>query len=75
MQFTMVEFFSGCGNVSAMFRKDPTHVVASYEKNDSRSMDFMSPAGLAFLGHCSVYFYEYCNFKYQTIPHIWCLRN
>jgi hypothetical protein len=52
MRYTMVEFFSGLGNVSAMFRKDPTHVVASYEKNDSRSMDFMSPAGLASLVQC-----------------------
>lgn len=50
MKFTMVEFFSGEGQVSAVFRNDPAHVVASFEKNDSRSMDFKSPAGLAFLG-------------------------
>ena len=74
MQFTMVDFFSGCGNVSAMFRKDPTHVVASYEKNDSRSMDFMSPAGLAFLGHCSVYFSSTVISNMKPFL-IWCLRN
>lgn len=49
MKYTFVEFFAGKGNVSAMFRKDPKHVVASYEKDYSRSMDFMSPAGLALL--------------------------
>lgn len=49
MQYTFVEFFAGKGNVSAMFRKDPAHVVASFERDYSRSMDFMSPAGLALL--------------------------
>lgn len=49
MKYTFVEFFAGKGNVSAMFRKDPKHVVASSEKDYSRSMDFMSPAGLSLL--------------------------
>lgn len=50
----MVEFFSGKGNVSNEFRKDPNHVVASFEKEDSRSMDFLSPAGLSFLDSNSI---------------------
>jgi len=49
MQFTMVEYFSGKGNVSQMFKRSPDHKVATFELKDSKSMDMNSSAGFAFL--------------------------
>ena len=49
MSFTMVEYFSGKGNVSGMFKKDPIHRVATFELKDSKAMDMNSSAGFAFL--------------------------
>lgn len=48
IRWTMVEFFSGEGAVSNIFRNDPNHRVASFELRDSHSMDINSSAGLAF---------------------------
>lgn len=49
VQFTMVEYFSGKGNVAGVFKKDPNHRVATFELEDSRSMDMNSNAGFALL--------------------------
>ena len=49
MQYTMVEYFSGQGNVSKMFKQDPSHRVASFELKDSPAMDINSCSGLAYL--------------------------
>ena len=49
MQYTMVEFFSGKANVAGCFRNDPKHKVATFEKEDSPSMDFLSQGGFALL--------------------------
>lgn len=46
----MVEYFSGAGHVSKMFRSDPNHRVASFELRDSESMDILTCAGMAFFG-------------------------
>ena len=47
MAYTMVEFFSGKGNVSRVFRGSGMHRVFSYEKNDGpgNQMDFLSISG------------------------------
>lgn len=48
-RWTMVEYFAGKGHTSAAFRESLEHQAASFEINDSRSMDFMSPSGFALL--------------------------
>lgn len=52
MQFSMVEYFSGKGNVAGIFKGDPSHRVATFEIEDCRSMDMNSPAGFLLL--CSI---------------------
>lgn len=47
LQWTMVEFFSGKGNVSKAFRRSGRHRVASFELNDSASMDMNTAPGFA----------------------------
>ncbi|CAL1158007.1 unnamed protein product [Cladocopium goreaui] len=44
-KYTMVEYFAGKAHVSNVFNNSPGHRVASYEINDSRSMDFLSAPG------------------------------
>ena len=58
----MVEYFAGKANVSKTFQADPAHRSASFELRDSRSMDFNSPAGFAFL---AVYSYA-CSHELKT---------
>lgn len=54
MKFTMVEYFSGKGNVSNMFKNDSHHNVASFELKNSKSMDMNSSAGFTSLAfYCS----------------------
>ena len=48
-RYTMLEYFSGAGKVSQVFRETGRHQVGTFELRDSRSMDMMSPAGLAHL--------------------------
>ena len=48
-RWTMVEYFAGAGKTSAAFRESMEHQAASFEINDSPSMDFMSSSGYAFL--------------------------
>ena len=48
-KYTMVEYFAGKAHVSNVFNNSPGHRVASYEINDSRSMDFLSAPGFVFL--------------------------
>lgn len=48
MRLSMVEYFSGKGNVSRMFR-DSGHGVGTFELEDSYSMDINMSAGFAFL--------------------------
>ena len=57
-KYTMVEYFAGKAHVSnvfnnssghRVFNNSPGHRVASYEINDSRSMDFLSAPGFVFL--------------------------
>lgn len=60
MQFTMVEYFSGKGNVSQMFKRSPHHKVATFELKDSKSMDMNSSAGFAFLTIYNMIF-AFCN--------------
>lgn len=49
-RFTMLEYFSGKGNVSNEFRRSNQHQVGSFEIEDSPSMDFLSPGGFAYHG-------------------------
>jgi hypothetical protein len=60
MSFTMVEYFSGKGNVAGMFKKDPNHRVATFELKDSKAMDMNSSAGFALLPmHVRTYYLLY----------------
>lgn len=43
----MLEYFSGAGNVSKIFREKGGHQVGTFELRDSPSMDMMSAAGFA----------------------------
>ena len=45
----MVEYFAGKKNVSNEFKKAALHRVASFELNDSTSMDFLSEGGFVWL--------------------------
>lgn len=47
MRFTMVEYFSGRGNVNKTFRQDPGHRAASFELLDSPAMNICTAPGLA----------------------------
>ena len=47
LQWTMIEFFSGKGNVSKAFRRSGRHRVASFELNDSASMNMNTAPGFA----------------------------
>ena len=49
-RFSMLEYFSGKGNVSNAFRQTGLHQVGSYEIRDSPSMDFLSTSGFLHLG-------------------------
>ena len=49
LKYTMVEYFSGTGNVSKMFKESRQEGVASFELRDSPSMDINSACGLSFL--------------------------
>lgn len=46
-RFSMLEFFSGEGNVNNAFRATNMYQVGSFEIQDSPSMDFLSPGGFA----------------------------
>ena len=48
LTFQLVEYFSGKGRVSRVFRK-AKKMVASFELKTSRAMDFNSQAGFLFL--------------------------
>ena len=49
-RFSMLEYFSGKGHVSTMFRQSKQHRVGSFELRDHPSMNFLSDGGFARLG-------------------------
>lgn len=57
MNYTMLEYFAGAGEVTKCFREDPKHRVASFELDDSPAMDFMSASGFGLSG--LICFYDF----------------
>ena len=49
LHFSMVEYFSGKANVANTFKSDISQKVATFELQDSRSMDMNSSPGFSFL--------------------------